>query len=528
MKLRIAPYICSLGLVGCTSSVGLDVKLVDPCNQENTVNSVDFIRLQPRGEGINSDELTTTERVDSFSTQPVEIPLAPDFHMVATGHRPDFDSPASVMGVSGLTDLSQAKDSVSIKIPFALLDKFYKTTSLDTPDECTNLQVDRFGGTATYLSKIGKVLIVGGARLVDDSFLEYPRAVELFDPADGTFQLVAELRSGGARRNHSATELPDGRVLISGGESTILQNQEALKSAFIIDARDPTAVDVATGGISMNKPRTGHRSIVLPDGKVVLIGGRFLQSNASRPEDHLYEASIEVYDPEAGAFLLATDSQGNAVNMTEPRFGHSAVLLSSGNQILISGGMNSRGPVTSVEVLTVDATGFRITSSSLTLKVGAIFHAAALAENGAVLLSGGYGTVADAQTNPAKNPTDVVEMLMVDEAGNVTSSCVANMRVKRGLHTVSMIGPRAVFVGGRDTMGQPLANAEVAQLTAGSQCFAQSPTTLEMADARAEHSAVVLGSSGEILVLGGRQQDSGETLGRSIVSTEIFSAVRAP
>ena len=272
--------------LGCGSGPEIEVQLIDPCNQQ-AVSSVDWLRFEPRGDNVDSDGLATVEQRSESGgqTSPIKIPLVSNFHLVATGHKDAFDAPPSAIGVSASYDLTTAKDRISIKLPFAMVDNFYKTTNLEDPSQCTALKVPRYGASATYLPENGRVLIVGGA--VYMSYKEgtgsYPRLVELYNPVSGEFEAVAELRAGGARAFHTATRLKDGRVLIAGGEGRVQSNQEALKSAFIIDARDPDDVTIAEGGLAMRQARTGHTAILLGDGRVLLMGGRLLNPQAGRP-----------------------------------------------------------------------------------------------------------------------------------------------------------------------------------------------------------------------------------------------------
>src|SRR5262245_30747540 len=66
-----------------------------------------------------------------------------------------------------------------------------------------DMTVPRAGHTATILPN-DKVLIAGGVR-----------AAELYDPVTGTFAATGELTK--ARNRHTATLLADGMVLIAGG-----------------------------------------------------------------------------------------------------------------------------------------------------------------------------------------------------------------------------------------------------------------------------------------------------------------------
>ena len=85
--------------------------------------SVDFIRVEPRGEGIDSAGLTTVQNVDDGGTLPIEIPLTSNFQIVATGHLGDFTNPVEAIGVSAETDLTTVEGTVTIRVPFAKVDE---------------------------------------------------------------------------------------------------------------------------------------------------------------------------------------------------------------------------------------------------------------------------------------------------------------------------------------------------------------------------------------------------------------------
>ncbi len=70
--------------------------------------------------------------------------------------------------------------------------------------------MDAAAHTATLLPD-GRVLVVGGMD-VDDHTLA---SAEIWDPATGSFEPTGSLAEG--RDFHTATLLPDGRVLIVGG-----------------------------------------------------------------------------------------------------------------------------------------------------------------------------------------------------------------------------------------------------------------------------------------------------------------------
>jgi hypothetical protein len=121
------------------------------------------------------------------------------------------------------------------------------------------------------------------------------------------------------RYRHTTTLLPDGRVLIAGGDSCYCAN-DAEASAELYDSVSGTFA--ATG--SMTSPRNGHTATLLPNGKVLIAGGLPIDSGGYSL------ASAELYDPANGTFTATGD-------MTVERSFHTATLLNSG-KVLIAGG----------------------------------------------------------------------------------------------------------------------------------------------------------------------------------------------
>src|SRR5438034_3425068 len=170
-----------------------------------------------------------------------------------------------------------------------------------------------------------------------------------------------------ARQDHTATLLPDGRVLVSGGSNA----SGALESAELYD---PTAGTVSPAG-PLNVPRTLASAALLLDGTVLVAGG---QTTTSEDLD-----SAEVYDAATNAFAWLPAAMGTA------RSGHLGVQLLHNGRVLISGGTSGGQLVTSAEVYDPVTGAFRPVDSPGTARrlFGANFFE--LPYTGILLATGG-------------------------------------------------------------------------------------------------------------------------------------------
>ena len=133
-----------------------------------------------------------------------------------------------------------------------------------------------------------------------------------------------------ARDNFAAVPLPGGKVLITGG----IGNAGLLASTEIFDpATDTFTALPASGATELQTLRTAAAAAALPDGRVLIAGGDSTANSNVTGADVL--SSAEVFDPASGTFSALPAS--GTTQLQNPRSYTAATALGNG-QILIAGG----------------------------------------------------------------------------------------------------------------------------------------------------------------------------------------------
>ena len=191
---------------------------------------------------------------------------------------------------------------------------------MGTWSDTGSLNTAREYHTATLLPN-GKVLVAGGVG--DTGFSGLLSSAELYDPASETWSGTGSLAT--AREFQTATLLPNGKVLVAGGAIDFDRNSSASAELY-----DPVSA-TWTGTGSLNTARYSDTTTLLPNGRVLVAGG----FNGSDSGGSILSGA-ELYDPATTGLWTATGPLGNA------RDSHTATLLPSG-KVLVAGGAGSDG-----------------------------------------------------------------------------------------------------------------------------------------------------------------------------------------
>ena len=122
---------------------------------------------------------------------------------------------------------------------------------------------------------------------------------------------------------------PMARVFVAGGRAP---GQPAIKECEIIDISDPATTPGWVQTADMANVRIGVACIALPNGKVMVVGGR--QTSGRFDTSPVFVLVGEIYDP-------ATDSWAVTPPMTDGRQYHSSVVLLPDARVFASGGVDA-------------------------------------------------------------------------------------------------------------------------------------------------------------------------------------------
>jgi hypothetical protein len=301
----------------------------------------------------------------------------------------------------------------------------------------TALSPPRGGLSATLLAD-GRVLLAGGR----DGDGAAVNVVEIYDPKKRTVTAAGSLAV--ARWDHTAVLVGDGSVLIAGGEDA----SGPLAAAELFRLGGPTPLTPLPLP-PMASARTEHRATALPDGRVLVSGGRDATATLG---------TAELFDPRSATFLPP-------IAMTTPRRDHSATLLvvAGDVRVLVAGGEDANAVLSTAETFVVASGSFVAVTAAMTTK--RTRHAAVLlTASGGVLLSGGRDAA-----NVASSPSAEIFTPATDPAGGGFAATGGAMVTPRwGHHATALQNGQVLIANGADATEPALDLAECYDPAAGS------------------------------------------------------------
>jgi hypothetical protein len=329
-----------------------------------------------------------------------------------------------------------------------------------------NMTTPRALHSATLLPN-GKVLITQGTYSLGQFSSS---AAELYDPATRTFTATG----GTATVSGIGTLLGNGKVLITGNTAQLYDPA--------IDTFAPTGSYV--GPFFYSPFFYPDTATLLPDGRVLIVG--------SACGDCWLEHE-ELYDPVTGTFKVAgklhTIDSGSDIGESS-----TATLLPNG-KVLVAGGAGYFSDFSVAELYDPSTDAFTATGNMTVARAG---HTATLLPDGTVLIAGGvpFGGSASAEVyNPATG----------------TFSSTGNMTTPRNAHTATLLPDGTVLLAGGQSYA---ASASADVYNPGTGMFS---ATGNMATPRFWQAASLL-PDGTVLMTGG-----GSNAAVAMASAELYT-----
>ena len=339
--------------------------------------------------------------------------------------------------------------------------------------------------TPLTASPIGHVVIAGGAGMMLDkspptrlafATLADGATTETYNPQTGTFTIGPSMAA--PRFRHSAVALDDGRVLLAGGITDLVNQPTKSADLFSFDGALFTGTITPAG--QLVAARYAHAAARLANGDVLITGGVGSASFSL--------LSGEVYSASASAFTQAPGL------MTAGRAFHTAVTLTSG-EVLIAGGVNAVSPPISYIPTADRFTGGTFALSAVPMTTGRAFHTATRlspmsllppvalpsVEPAEVILAGGFDGSADLASADVYFPGSNKIAALSVPMSTTRRHAVAVLASAGAFNAGALVGRGVAVIGGISgsktitgnlVNGQATRTAEVLLKNLGERCAA--------------------------------------------------------
>lgn len=253
-----------------------------------------------------------------------------------------------------------------------------------------NIQEPRAAHTMNSLAK-GQPIICGGRGAAG-----VLKSCEIYDSNSNSWVLIAGMNYG--RRSHTMTKLADGQLFAIGG----LDNADQL---IMTTEKYDEPTNTWKNSADLNLPRASHTATLLPSNIILVAGGG--TKNGPTNNIEFYFPNFDKF------FTGNPDMPDSGPHLNIARMGHTATLLPNGKVVFVGGmtyvvGLNTFLPVIAVETWT---SGMPYETNVAGKPFSALFryasHTATLLDTGEILLLGSsIDPEANSRINEGRGVTD--------------------------------------------------------------------------------------------------------------------------
>ncbi len=505
----MAVWALGAALVACAPKVvDYQVRVVtSACVAPSPLVDVTHLRFWVTGPGIDAPLESVAAVGDAVQRVP-QIPIGKDRVLEVRGYKgaPPTGEVIS-LGTSAPFEVPELvpEDATPVEVTVFLrrVNTFTPPSTLEAPTTCSRLLTGRAGHSATLLAD-GRVLLAGGYSLDSAQGRDSLHASELYDPATGTFKKAADVGlfnqqaqfTAIPRAFHGSALLPNGQVLLAGGERRSGGSYFANKTALVYDP----GVD-RYWGFELKAGRIGPGVASDDAGRVLVVGGVDSQGKAV--------ATPEWFDPAKAAYAAqnpddptqAQKENPRLLTAALPRVGMSVAAVQDGKYIAVAGGAD--GTLPTDEVLFYRFDGETFVSEPASVRLRQVRSGAGLGRFGdsnRLVIIGGYGEPGTPSTS-----LDSSEIISTGAIFNVADG--QPLTASRGdVCVASLRDGRVLAIGGRTGEGTGHKSVSSAELLTpsptGGMAVAEVP---QLPVGRFHHTCTTL-RDGSVLILGGVEQ----------------------
>lgn len=319
-------------LVACGGSEPFTIEIAsrDDCNGVENIYSGHTVRVTVRGPGMSSVS------AEADGSEPgIEIPEVPEGKDRVVVVEVFAGGDSRQLFAWGESEPFEVTAESTPHVRVNLYRTNYFAEVVGTNGQCSKMNEVRAGHIAAPLSK-NEVLLAGGYKeKMGDNFNGLLASAEIFDLRSGSYRLAEPMPY--ARAFSRSVVLPDGRILVMGGVREVEGGQVPAGDAFIYSRGKWTTVPM------VQARRDFSATWVKAAGVVLVVGGVDAEGQIV--------STVEVFDPAAERFR-EVDLEGGAELFVRAFHGD---ITQGDNNVLIVGGIDEAGKVTgNVSSLTWD------------------------------------------------------------------------------------------------------------------------------------------------------------------------------